>query len=232
MDWIPPIYIMCNRTHEPNRYAILVEHLPKKGIPMEKVRWIEGPWGSELTSEDYFKHYDPFEKRLGFPIACCFKSAMLLRGEVSLVLTFKKLVEEAVAAGHDTILVFESDVVLRDDFMIRLRSVLEEGANRNWDYISLGEGVGTRPSEHRLSYFSPTKLYKPATQWVFRCTDSMLFRRKFLQKLAVTLNRFRECLDWELNVQIIAHGGIALWADPPLVEPGSGRWRLDSLLPG
>ena len=28
------------------------------------------------------------------------------------------------------------------------------------------------------------------------------------------------------------HRGISFWADPPLVEPGSGRWRTLSLLPG
>ncbi len=232
MDWLPPIYVMCNRTHEPDRYAILADHLPKRGIPLEKVHWIEGPWGSDLTSEEYFRHYDPFEKRLGFPSSCTFKSAMLLRGEVSLVLTFKKVVEEAVRAGHETIVVFESDVVLRDDFLDRLSTVLKEGAGRDWDYISLGEGVGTRPPDHERSYYGHTKLYDPQTQWVFRCTDSMVFRRKFLQKLAVTLTRFRECLDWELNIQLMVHQGKALWADPPLVEPGSGRWRFLSLLPG
>jgi hypothetical protein len=199
---------------------------------MNRVTWIEGPWGSELTSEEYFRYYDPFVKRLGFPQQCSFKAAMLLRGEVSLVLSFRKAVHEAIRRPEDVVMVFESDVVLREDFVDRLKSLLEDAKGKAWDYISLGEGCGTRPPGHPPSYFAPTRLYDPGTPWVFRCTDSMLFQRKFLLKLAVTLDTFRECLDWELNVQLMANRGIALWADPPLVEPGSGRWRWLSLLPG
>ena len=199
---------------------------------MDKVHWIQGPWGSELTSEEYFRHYDPFLPRLGFDRMCCFKAALLLRGEVSLVLSFRKAVEEALKHDDEVVLVFESDVVLREDFVERLRSLLEDAKGTMWDYISLGEGCGTRPPGHTPSYFGPTKLYDPGTPWVFRCTDSMLFHRKCLAKFAITLERFRECLDWELNIQLMATEGVALWADPPLVEPGSGRWRWLSLLPG
>ena len=59
----------------------------------------------------------------------------------------------------------------------------------------------------------------------------MLFRGEFLGKIAQTLIPFRECLDWELNYQLAAHRGIALWADPPLAEQGTGRYRDVTLLP-
>lgn len=235
---LPPIFIMCHPEHEPIRYQLLLSHLPKCGIPLEAVHWVRGPWGSEISAEDFMKVYDPFNVRYGFNMAMSFKSAALLRGEVSLVLTFYVAIQEALALADaqgkppEIFLFFESDVVLRPDFLERLESVLNECSTREWDYISLGEGVGTRPKGGDFSYFVPTRLYAPDHQFVFRCTDSMLFGRSFLEKLRLTLLPFRECLDWELNFQIILHRGVALWADPPLVEPGSGRWRSASLLPG
>jgi hypothetical protein len=92
---------------------------------LECVHWVRGPWGSEISAADVLKVYDPFYVRHGFNMAMSFKSAALLRGEVSLVLTFYVAVQEALAlAGQPEIfLFFESDVVLRPDFLERLESV-------------------------------------------------------------------------------------------------------------
>lgn len=228
---IPPIYIMCHPEHEPIRYQLLVSQLPTRGIPIDTIHWVRGPWGSELKSEDFFKVYDPFQSRFGMSIALSSKSAALLRGEVSLVLSFYTGLCEALDTypDQDTFIFFESDVVLRPDFMERLEILLQDP--QPWDYISLGEGVGTRP-DGVSSYFAPTTLFTPPHKFVFRCTDSMLLRRSFLEKLRQTLLPCRECLDWELNIQAMVHRAVSLWADPPLVEPGSGRWRSLSLLPG
>jgi hypothetical protein len=222
-----PIYIMCHPEHEPIRYQLLVSHFQKRGV---NVHWVRGPWGSELKSEDFFNAYDPFRTRFVNSVALSFKSAALLRGEVSLVLTFYTALCQALAEypDQDKFIFFESDVVLRPDFTERLESILADP--QPWDYISLGEGVGTRPVSQ--SYFAPTTLFKAPHQFVFRCTDSMLLSRSFLEKLRGTLLPCRECLDWELNIQAMTHKAVSLWADPPLVEPGSGRWRSLSLLPG
>lgn len=231
MDWIPNIYIMCNPAHEPIRYEMLLKHLPSRGIPLEKVKFIHGPWGSEITSSTYFGVYDPYKTRFGLEKALSFKASRLLKAEVSLVLSFHKAVLTALNDGVETAIFFESDVFLREDFLPRLKTVLELSVAHTWDYISLSEGVGTRPPGHPPSYFSETKLYPPPHQFVFRCCDSMLFCRSFLEKLSQTLIPFRECLDWEMNIQMILHRGTSLWVDPPLIEPGSGRARLMTHLP-
>ena len=232
-SWLPNIYIMCNPEYEPIRYQLLLKHLPARGIPIEKIRWVRGPWGSDINSDLYFTAYDPYNTRFGLEKALSFKAARLLKAEVSLNLTFFNLMRMALEDGGDKIIVFESDVVLREDFLERLKTVLEgiDEKHDGWDYISLGEGVGTRPKGHDISYFGPTKLYTPDHQFVFRCCDSMVLRRNFLAKVFQTFLPFRECLDWEMNFQMLIHTGKSVWVDPPLVEPGTGRARFISSLP-
>jgi hypothetical protein len=238
MSWmpsIPPIYVLCNPQYEVARYNFLLGHFEKRGIPMNRVKFIHGPWGSELKPADILPFWQPFKERFGNKTALSFKADNLSKGELSLLLGFRRLIEQALADGSDTILVFESDIVLREDFLIRLETVLKgvtEGEWADWDYVSLGEGVGTRPKgcEWR-SYFAEVALYRPDHQFVFRCCDSMLLRRKFLEKLAVTFGPVRECLDWELNLQMMVHRGKSVWVDPPLCEPASGRNRTVTSLP-
>lgn len=222
-DWMPQIYVMCNRDYEKERFAFLQNHLLSRGIPDEKLHWVSSLWGSELSSEDYFKIYDPFLRSSSWPYSLSYKSSALSRGEVSLHYAFISTLQEIVSSSSPFAIIFESDVVLREDFMDRLKNLMELQKDEKWDYISLGEGVGTRPPGSPLSYFKETKLYKAVGPWVFRCTDSMLLKKDFLDKISKTLIPVRECLDWELNYQIIIHNGDSLWADPPLVEPSSGR---------
>lgn len=229
MEWIPHIYIMCNPEKEPKRYSFLQIHLPSRGIPMDKVHWVTGIWGSDLTSNLVKQVYFPFKERFGINMNLSFQSASLSRGEISLMLNFREGMRQILEAGHDRVIIFESDIFLRKDFLERLKIILD--TKQEWDYISLSEGVGTRPPECHPSYFSEQKLYTPPHQLVFRCCDSNLLSRTFLEKVWQTFIPFRECLDWEMNIQCMLHKGKALWADPPISEPGSGRSRTVSTLP-
>ena len=157
-------------------------------------------------------------------------SLCLSKGEISLVLNFYSAAQLAVEAGWKTVILFESDVWLRDDFVPRLTDLLKDLSTKEWDYVSLGEGVRTRPPTCDPSLYAPTKAYMPPHQYVFRCTDSMLFKVSYLQRILTTLIPFRECLDWELNIQTMAHKGKALWADPPLAEQGTAVGRQETSL--
>jgi len=234
MSLIPHIYILCNPEHEPVRYQFLLRHLPSRGIPKEKMHFVSKIWGSDITTEIMQKVYDPFKHRFGMKHNLSLQSVALSRGEMSLMITFHDCIRQILESGQDHVIVFESDVTLREDFLQRLETVLK-GLPSNeaggWDYVSLGEGVGTRPPGCDESYFGEQKLYSPPHQWVFRCCDSMLLHRRFLEKVWHTIIPFRECLDWEMNVQMMLHRGTSLWADPPLVEPGTGRGKMQSSLP-
>ena len=217
-----PVYVLCHPEKEKARYEKLIPHLKEVGIPAENIRISAPTWGSQLTADEIFKAYDPYLKR---PVpAFTFKAACLSRGEISLCMNFLEAARLAVGPA----IILESDVRLRPDFMDRLKDVMAS-LPADWDYVSLGEGCNTRPANG--SYFGPTRLYKPPHKWVFRCTDSMLLSERFLKAVTKTMVPFKECLDWELNWQLMLNGGVALWADPPLAEQGTWNGREETSLP-
>ena len=216
---IPQIYILCHPEKEKMRYERLIPHLLSVGIPTEAIHISVPIWGTELTTTEIFAAYNPYLQR---PVpAFTFKAAALTRAEISLCMNFLQAVEKAVAAGGPAIF-FESDIWLRADFLPRLQEIMAD--KRPWDYISLGEGCNTRPVTG--SYYAPTRLYTPPHQWVFRCCDSMLLSHRFMVALLKGMRPFKECLDWELNWQLMRHGGVAFWADPPIAEQGTWNSRV------
>jgi hypothetical protein len=222
------VFLLVHQQKEKERYDRLVPHFLSRGIPKEKLLCIAPTWGSELTSEQIFQVYDPY-CRQGMPVLT-FKARCLSKGEISLILNFAAAAKVAVANGFQKVLIFESDSWLREDFVERLCDLLEDLKQKEWDYVSLGEGARTRPEKCDPSMFAKTKAYLPPHQFVFRCTDSMMFQVSYLAKILSTLFPFRECLDWELNVQTMCHKGKALWADPPLAEQGTAVGRQETTL--
>jgi hypothetical protein len=233
------VYVVCHPIKEKARWERLLPHLLKRGVPLDRIRPFAPTWGADLTTEAIFKFYDPYLERSPLP-TFTFKGACLSRGEISLCLNFVGCIldatEEPGGEGQDLILILESDVWLRTDFVERLREVVAAAAapQEPWDYISLGEGIGTRPKDVPAfsSYYAPTKLYAPPHKFVFRCTDSMLFRRAYLKNVSQTALPFKEAADWEMNYQMMLHGGKSYWADPPLAEQGTCFNRIITSLPG
>jgi hypothetical protein len=229
-DAVKTIYVLCHPVREKERYERLIPHLLERGIPEDRIRVWAPTWGSELTVEQIFTAYNPYLDR-GVP-TFSFKGANLTRGEISLGINFATAVlDVAMKPEGDLIMFLESDIWLREDFVPRLNDLLKDTEGRPWDYISLGEGVGTRAPGAHPSYYAPTKAYAPPHQWVFRCTDSMLFSTGYLRRLAHTVLPFKEIIDWEMNFQLLLHRGVALWADPPLAEQGTCYSRIVTTLP-
>jgi hypothetical protein len=228
---IKTVYVLCHPEKEKARYERLIPHLHRVGIPPEVIQVCAPTWGSELSVDQIFEVYDPFLKRGDLP-AFTFKSACLSRSEISLGLNFAHAIHHAARAATGPIITLESDVYLRDDFVPRLRDLLADLSDSapDWDFVSLGEGVGTRPPEAPPSYYAPTRAWKPPHQWVFRCTDSMLFSPSYVQRLAKSYPPFKEIIDWEMNFQLMVNRGKALWADPPIVEQGTWYQRMFSSL--
>ena len=226
---IERIYIICHRVKEKERYERLVKHFKEVGMPLDMVDFCAPIWSDELTSDLIFKVYDPFLPRPSPGLT--FKGRGLSKGEISLGVNFFACIQNAVEKKYKKILVFESDIWLRSDFIACLTDLLEDLKTKEWDYVSLGEGVGTRPEVSNKSYFAKTKAYTPPHQLVYRCTDSMMFQLSYIEKIVSTFIPFREIIDWEMNFQNMVHRGNALWADPPLAEQGTCYSRLLTSLP-
>jgi hypothetical protein len=231
-DTIKKVYVLCKPDKEPNRFKHLIPHLLMKGIPKDRLQLCAPTWSDTLEDEIIFKVYNPFLKRGPLP-AFSYKSARLSKGEISLNLNFYAAIQSAAKdlSGNESIMILESDVFLRRDFVPRLNAAIADLSGEQWDYISLSEGVGTRPLGHAPSYYGPSKLYPTPHKWVFRCTDSMILGAEFVKKLTRTFLPFKECLDWELNFQMILHQGKSMWLDPPIAEQGSYYFRDASALP-
>ena len=226
---VDKVYVICHNEKEKDRYDRLVIHLDAVGIPNDIIQFMAPVWSTDLTSEIIFNVYDPFLPR---SVPCLtFKGRGLSKGEISLALNFYSCVKDAVENKYQKVIVLESDIWLRNNFVECLNDLMDDLKNKVWDYVSLGEGVGTRPPEAPKSYYSKTKAYNPPHQFVYRCTDSMLFSLSFLQKLVSTFIPFREIIDWEMNYQNLLHYGKPLWADPPLAEQGTCFSRLITSLP-
>lgn len=223
---IDHVFLLANPRREKDRCDRLAPHCVEQGIPSQRLSFCGPTWGDELSTEQIFKYYDPF-CRPHIPIFT-FKARCLSKGEISLVLNFAQAAMTAIQNNLKVVIMLESDVWLRPDFVERLHQILEdaESTGKEWDYISLGEGARTRPEKVPESMFAPTKLYPTPHKFVFRCTDSMLFKVSFLQKVMTTLFPFRECLDWELNIQAMGHNAKTWWADPPLAEQGTSCGRM------
>ena len=228
-DAVKTVYVLCHPEKEKARYDRLMPHLKAVGIPADRIKICAPTWGSDLTVEEIFAGYSPYQHR-EVP-TFTFKGSNLSRGEISLGLNFAAAVAEASKEDDGLVITLESDVWLRDDFVPRLVALLASAEGRPWDYISLGEGVGTRPPGAPPSYYAPSKAYDPPHQWVYRCTDSMLFTADYMRRLNKTFTPFREIIDWEMNYQLMLNRGKALWADPPLAEQGTCNSRLITSLP-
>ena len=226
---VEKVYVICHNVKEKERYERLVNHLNDVGIPNSVIVFWAPIWGDQLTNDIIFSVTDPFLPKPMNPFS--FKSKNLSKGEISLTLNIFTAMRDASDKNYSNIIILESDVFLRNDFVERLNQIVDDVKNKEWGYISLSEGVGSRPSNINRSYFTPTKTYDPPHNCVYRCTDSMMFSLSYLKKLYTTLIPFNEPTDWELNFQNVLHQGKALWADPPLVEQGTNFCRMITTLP-
>jgi len=233
MDKLDCIYCIVHPTYEADRSSKLVQHIQERlpEYPIHKIQFCAPTWGTTLTDDLCLQVYDPWLARPGWP-SFTWKNRCMIKGEISLILNFYNAMKHALDNKYKQVLILESDVYLRNDFAERLTIILKklEERTESWDYVSLSDGVGTHAAEYTGNYMAQT-ICDPPHQFVFRCTDSMLFRTDIFSKIINTLLPFRDCLDWELNYQFLLHRAKALWAEPHLIEQSSNKNKLMTSLP-
>lgn len=230
MNTIDAILVIAREDKEPARCQRLRQHLASRGIPASKVHFCAPTWGSELSSAQIFQHYEPYPDR---PVPCfTYKGHSLTKPELSLILNFWAAVDKAIALDTKRVIIFESDVILRPDFIKRLEVALAQ--RDDWEYVSLSDGVGTHAPrlDQNASAYAPSVLCPAPHQWCFRTTDSMLFKTDYLRRLRQTAFPCREALDWELNYQNMLNHGRAFWIEPHIIEQQTCKGILVSSLQG
>jgi len=226
MESIDAVFIIANKEKEAKRATRVLKHLLLRGIPENKIHFVAPTWSDTLTSDQIFSHYDPFAQR---KVPCfTYKGRCLTLGEISLSLNFWAAVDKAIAMNLQRVIIFESDVMLREDFIKRLEVINDF---TSWDYISLSDGVGTHAGPNE-SFYSESKLHQSPYWHCFRTTDSMLFNVDFLKRMRQTAFPLRECLDWELNYQLMINKGRAYWIEPHIVEQQTMKGIIHSSLCG
>ena len=141
---VEKVYVICHNVKEKERYERLVNHLNDVGIPNSVIVFWAPIWGDQLTNDIIFSVTDPFLPKPINPFS--FKSKNLSKGEISLTLNIFTAMRDASDKNYSNIIILESDVFLRNDFVERLNQIVDDVKNKEWGYISLSEGVGSRPS--------------------------------------------------------------------------------------
>ena len=127
----------------------------------------------------------------------------------------------SVANGKhpNAVLMLESDPVFEDNFLDKLSEAMKKLDGKEWDFLSIGDGVGLKPQrpagEKDLAWFSAPGFYHTRT------TDAMIFKMDMLKKIMTTFFPFAEIIDWELNYQLQRHKSKSFWLDPIIVKNGS-----------
>lgn len=231
--WPAPIdhaYIVCSKTLEPERYESLNKWLQVNDIDPACYTFVYFKHGSELSSEEAFKAYNPWVARPKVPgEQHNFNRFNLKPSEVSLGINWGYSAMAAIKKNHPTcVLMLESDVVFAPDFLEQLAVAMKKLHGREWDFLSIGDGVGLKPErpkgETYLDWFPNRGFYHTRT------TDSMIFKMSMLKKIMTTYFPFAEIIDWELNYQLQRHNSKSLWLDPILVRNGSTAGLVNTLL--
>ena len=221
--WPSPIdhvYILCDPAREPERAAYLTEWLLSHqagSYTMDAVCY-----GTTLT-QTHLAQYNPWIPRKPVPLEQRNHNSFCLKhSEISLVLNWAALAQDAVDKKYGVVMMFESDVLFDDDFLIKLEKAMDMLKGTPWDFLSLSASVGLRPrrpdGNTELGWFPSFYPY-----YHTRTCDSMIFKVSMLDKILDTLCPFSEVLDWELNYQLTLHSSQSLWLDPPIIRQGSGK---------
>jgi len=219
--WPKPIdhvYILCDAAREPDRAEYLNRWLSSH--PVGPYTMNLACYGPSLRAAQLAK-YDPWIPRKPVPYEQRnFNSYNLKPGEISLVLNWAAVAQDAVDKKYSVVMILESDVIFHEDFLSKLSVAMNRLTGKPWDYLSINAGADLVP--HRRDpnecWFAPTNPY-----YHTRTTAAMIVKVSMLEKILGTLFPFSEVLDWELNYQLTLHSSVSWWLDPPIVRQGSGK---------
>ena len=223
--WPSPIdhaYIVCSKEHEPERYATIKKWLDDQKMDPSCYTFCYFKHSSDINGDEAFKAYNPWSDRPRVDgEEKQFTRYNMKLSEISLCINWGFTGMSAVKKNHPSaVLILESDPVFEDGFLEALGTSMKKLEGKEWDYLSIGDGVGLRP--HRPTGTSERDWFPSVKPYYHtRTTVGQVFKVSMLKKVLSTFFPFSEPLDWELNYQLTRHAAKSLWLDPILIKNGS-----------
>jgi hypothetical protein len=223
--WASPIdhlYILCDPVKEPDRAAYLQTWFAKHQVDPSCYTLLSKCYGTTLSTEEAWKHYNPWVNRKPVEQERSFNSYNMKPAEISLCINWAHAAQTAVDAGHKYVMIWESDILFDNrDFLTELHDAMAL-LKDDWDFLSITAGADLKP--RRLHGDTSLKWFRlpPEQYYHTRTCDAMIFRVDMLKKILSTFFPVAEVLDWELNYQLTLHSSRSYWLDPPLLRQGSG----------
>lgn len=187
----------------------------------------------ELTEQIVNSYYEPKTSNISKwqnkvllwgPAALHYHAPFLNPAEISLTIKFGKAFQELSKQDFEYCILFEDDVILCDDFDVKLKDYLERTPT-DWDAIYFGSGANLKPKNVTADVIAYRKDH-PAS----RCADSILLKKKTVEDLASTWFPFNLISDWEIACQHKNHNHVIYWWEPSLVTQGSEAGTFKSEL--
>lgn len=224
---IDHIFFLVNPKYEPERYKSIIEII--KTHKLTNYTIFTHTWGCDIT-ETIRSSCTKTDTSMRFHGRTMDKSP-LSNGEISLFLNHIACLRNIRKFFTDGLfLLFESDVLLNDNFNENLEKVIKMSKNYAWDIINIGEGNAvdlpkSRPIENSLQLYNEKRN---------RCTEGILWNYKAIVKFLDYYEKTCDIdgpIDTKMDVFSEFVGGFDIyWAHPPLVYQGSVRNVFRSLL--
>ena len=222
-------YILCNKDKEPERFKSaqnqIVTFNLSETLDIEHFNYI---WADEITQEIRKKYCksDWTMRKHGRNM----KDKPLTNGEISLFLNHIECLKKIRKEYSDgNFIIFESDVLFKANFNIKLQTVLNQIQNINdWDIINIG--YGTRDYMRRCMGHPKANPIKIGNNKYYKeninsCTEGIIWNYNGICKF---LNYYEQKedidgpIDTKMDVLSTYIGGFDIyWLEPPLVSQGS-----------
>jgi GR25 family glycosyltransferase involved in LPS biosynthesis len=141
-----------------------------------------------------------------------------------------------ISEKYDHGLIFEDDVVLSKNFIIRFKQYLSQLPS-HYDMLFIGDGCNLHIQPHKLvprQFIYEKGLYP--TTWggdgAGRCTDSYLVSKKCATQLCDYIDhlpyKISQNIDWWLNVAARDNQFSIYWSEPTIVTQGTQSGLFNS----
>ena len=221
------IYFICNKEKEESRYNNINQQITNIGI--QNYRVVSYSWADNIT-EEYRNQWVKSDTAMRTHGRTMDKTP-LNNGEISLFINYISCLKEIRENFNDGIfIIFESDVIFKDEYKIYIDTLINRLSERNdWDIVNIGEGACKQLPKNRVE--GKLDIYK---QRINRCAEGIIWNYKaickFLDKFYET-NDIDSPIDTKMDYYSEHMGCLNIfWSHPPLVFQGSIKCMFKSHL--